>query len=161
MGLDQENAHQLIQQILRSIVIFHTNLWAGANCKFMLLVKLQILCGCSYTEKVYTQWSGTIKIDPHKSCHLKSRVTVIFLRFIKNTYFYVVKQKNRKQLHWLFLSKKTVTVKQHLSENLTFQNLLKNRKLLPAKKFGYFGFSWLFIRNLKESYYHISPDSFI
>ena len=29
-----------------------------------------------------------------------------------------------------------MTIKWHLSENLTFQNLLKNRKLLPAGKFG-------------------------
>ena len=37
----------------------------------------------------------------------------------------------------VFSSKKTVcAIKRHLSENLTFQNLLKNRKLLPAEKFG-------------------------
>ena len=29
-----------------------------------------------------------------------------------------------------------MTIKCHLSENLTFQNLLKNRKLLPAEKLG-------------------------
>ena len=29
-----------------------------------------------------------------------------------------------------------LTVKWHLSESLTFQNLFKNRKLLPAEKFG-------------------------
>ena len=36
----------------------------------------------------------------------------------------------------LALSKKTVATKWHLSENLTFQNVLKNIKLLPAEKFG-------------------------
>ena len=39
-------------------------------------------------------------------------------------------------MYWLFSSKKTVTKKRNLSENLSFQNLLKNRKLLPAEKFG-------------------------
>ena len=37
-------------------------------------------------------------------------------------------------MYWLFSSKKTVTVKLHLSENVTFQNLFKNRKLLPSEK---------------------------
>ena len=141
---------------------FITTLCTGVNYKCIQLVDLKTSCGCTQAikqEKVYTQ--GQLKLTHINFSILNSHVTVIFLRFIKNTYFYVVKQTNRKQLHWLFLSKKTVTVKQHLSENLTFQNLLKNRKLLPAKKFGYFCFSWLFIRNLKESYYHISPDSFI
>ena len=35
-----------------------------------------------------------------------------------------------------FLQARKLTVKWHLSENLTFQNLLKYRKLLPAEKFG-------------------------
>ena len=34
-----------------------------------------------------------------------------------------------------FSSKKTVTIKWLLSENLAFQNLLKKRKLLPDEKF--------------------------
>ena len=67
---------------------------------------------------------GTVKNDPHNFAILNSHVTVMILRFIKNTFFNVVKQK------------KTVTIKWHLSENLTFQNLLKNRKLLSAEKFG-------------------------
>ena len=70
----------------------------------------------------------------------------------------MAKQKNRKYLCWLFSSKKTVTIKLYLSENFTFQNLLKNRKLLPAEKLET---SWLLTKNLKESYYHISADSFI
>ena len=52
---------------------------------------------------------------------------------IYQAYFYVVKQKNE-QLYWLS-NKKVVTIKRHLTENLRFQNLLKNRKLLPAEKF--------------------------
>ena len=35
-----------------------------------------------------------------------------------------------------FLQARKLTIKWHLSENLTFQNLLNNRKLLPAEKFG-------------------------
>ena len=59
---------------------------------------------------------------------LNSHVTVIYVRFIKSTYFYVVKLKNRK----------TVTIKLHLSEDLTtFQNLLENRKLKSlTERFG-------------------------
>ena len=34
-----------------------------------------------------------------------------------------------------FSSKKTVTIKWYLSENLTFRNLLKSRTLIPAEKF--------------------------
>ena len=49
----------------------------------------------------------------------------------------MVKKKNRKSCIGFFSSKKTVTIKSHLSENLTFQNLLKNRRLLlPAEEFG-------------------------
>ena len=55
---------------------------------------------------------------------LESHVTVIYLRFIKNTIFMWHQKKNRKQLYWLFSSKKTVTIKWHLSENFTFQNPL-------------------------------------
>ena len=54
-----------------------------------------------------------------------SHVIAIYLRFIKNTYSYVVKKKNRKYLHWIFLSKKTVTIKWHLTENPTFQSVKK------------------------------------
>ena len=65
----------------------------------------------------------------------------MYLRFIKNTYFYVVKQNNRKYLHWNFSNEKIVTTKLHLSENFTFQKMLKKRKLLPAETiWKYFGF---------------------
>ena len=83
----------------------------------------------------------------------------MYLRFIKNTYFYGVKQKNKKQLYWLFSSKKTVTIKLYQSENLTFQNLLKNRKLLAAEKFGnILAFDEESKRKLLS---HISADIFI
>ena len=35
-----------------------------------------------------------------------------------------------------FFQARKLTTKWHLSESLTFQNLLKNKKLLPAKEFG-------------------------
>ena len=38
---------------------------------------------------------------------LNSYITVIYLRLIKNTYFYAVKQKTWKWLYWLFSSRKT------------------------------------------------------
>ena len=46
--------------------------------------------------------------------------------------------KNRKiENNFIGLSQaRKLTTKRHLSESLTFQNLLKNRKLLPAEKFG-------------------------
>ena len=35
-----------------------------------------------------------------------------------------------------FFQVRKLSIKWHLPESLTFQNLLKNRKLLPAEKFG-------------------------
>ena len=63
--------------------------------------------------------------------------TVIYLRFIKNTYFHVVKQKIVNSCIDFFQARKLLqSIKLNLSENLTFQNLLKNRKPLPAEKLG-------------------------
>ena len=117
---------------------FVTTFRAGANCKFMPLVYLQISCRCMYQaikqEKVYTQ--AQFKIDPHKLCHLKWPFKNYLFNIYQNTYFYAIKQKKWKKLCWLFSSKKTVIIKWHTSEHLIFQNLLKNIKLLPAEKFG-------------------------
>ena len=125
----------------------------------MQLVDLQVLCGCTQAikqEKIYKQ--GQLKLPHINFAILNSHVTIIYLRFIKSIYFYVVKQKNRKQQYWLFSCRKTVTIKLHLSENCTFQNLVKieNYYLLKSLEI-----SWLFTKNLKESYYQISADSFI
>ena len=43
-----------------------------------------------------------------------------------------------------------------MSESLTFQDLLKNRKLLPAEKLEK---SWLFTKKLKQSYYHLHQQT--
>ena len=60
----------------------------------MQLVDLQISSGFTQVikqEKVYTQ--AELKFTYIDFAILNSDVTVIYLRFIKNTYFYVVKQK--------------------------------------------------------------------
>ena len=53
---------------------------------------LEISCACI---RGYQARKGlhtvTVKIDPHKFCHIKSYVKVIYLRFVENTYFWVVK----------------------------------------------------------------------
>ena len=45
---------------------------AGANCKFMQLVKLQISVWV-YTQAIKQEGlhTGTATYDPHKFCHLK------------------------------------------------------------------------------------------
>ena len=68
-------------------------------------------------EKVYT---GTVKIDPHK--------------FVKNTYFYTVK--NIKFGHscigFFETTKLTIYKITSVRKSYTFQSLLKNIRLLPA-----------------------------
>ena len=68
---------------------------------------------------------------------LNSYVKVIYLRFIKNTYFYAVKNKIWKQLYWFFPNKKNYKMTS-VRKSYTFQNLLKNITLLvlTAEKFG-------------------------
>ena len=59
----------------------------------MQLVDLQISCECTQAikqEKVYTQ--GQLKLTHINFTILKRYITV--LSFLKNNYFYVVKQKN-------------------------------------------------------------------
>ena len=61
----------------------------------MQLVDLQISRGFTQVikqEKVYTPLAE-LKFTHIDFAILNSDVTVIYLRFIKNTYFYVVKQK--------------------------------------------------------------------
>ena len=60
-------------------------------------------------------------------------------------------------MYCFFSSKKTVTIKLHLSENLEFQNLLKKEKTVLLKSLE---ISWTLTTNLKESSYYISADSF-
>ena len=57
---------------------------------------LNISCEGVHTSYQATRGlhTGTVKIDPHKFVISNGHVTVIYLRFIENTYFYAVKQKN-------------------------------------------------------------------
>ena len=121
----------------------------------MQLVHLQILCECTYLGHQARRHTGTVKIDLDKFCHLKKPCNSHNLRFIK-TLIFMWWNKNKKWLDCFFFQARTLTIKWHLPEKLIFQNLLKNRNLLPAEKLY-----WLLISNLKESYYHVSADSFI
>ena len=86
---------------------FITTLWAGANCKCILLVSLHISrrWGCqARSGKVYTQ--GQLKLTHRNFAILISHVTGIYLaeRFMKNSYFYVIKKKNRKKKEDYYLA---------------------------------------------------------
>ena len=54
----------------------------------MQLVNLQISCECTpgYQAKKGLH-TGTIKIDPYNASISNSHITIIYLTFIKNTYF--------------------------------------------------------------------------
>ena len=92
-----------------------------------------------WSKKVY---AGTVKNDPREVCHLKypcnSYIFKIYQKYllscsetekVKLAVFPIIYKM------WLFAINKTVSkTKWHLSENIPFLNLLKNRKLLPAEK---------------------------
>ena len=93
-----------------------------------------------------------------------SHITVIHLRFIKNKFslsniffFKTVKLNYFQLLPIGFFQARKPTTKWRLSESSTFQNILKNRKQLPAEIFVNI---LLLTKNLKQSYYH-SAGSFI
>ena len=68
---------------------------------------------------------------------LNSHVIVTYLKLVESTYLYATNRKTGNSCIGSFQEKKrTATIKWHLLENLTFQNLLQNRKLLPAEKLG-------------------------
>ena len=71
---------------------FITTLCAGANSKFMKLMDLNISYGCTKDIKQGLN-TGTVKIKLNhiNFVILSNHVTVIYLRFIKNIYFYVIK----------------------------------------------------------------------
>ena len=73
----------------------------GTSCKFIQLVDLQSSVWV-YTHKLWARRSTQgVKNDPHRFAILNNHITVTYLRFIKNTKFYVVKQKN---LRWMYFS---------------------------------------------------------
>ena len=71
---------------------FITTLCACANSKFMKLMDLNISYGCTKDIKQGLN-TGTVKIKLNhiNFIILSNHVTVIYLRFIKNIYFYVIK----------------------------------------------------------------------
>ena len=82
---------------------------------------------------------------------LNSHVIVTF-KIYQKPLFLCGKTEKLKIVVLVFVSKKNVIINNKMaSENLTFQNLLKSRKLLPAEKFG----NILAFKNVKESYYHL------
>ena len=82
---------------------------------------------------------------------LNSHVIVTF-KIYQKPLFLCSKTEKLKIALLVFVSKKNVIINNKMaSENLTFQNLLKSRKLLPAEKFG----NILAFKNVKESYYHL------
>ena len=102
----------------------------------MQVVDLHISCGCTQAikqQKVYPE--GQLKLSHINFVILNSHIRVMFKIHQKHV-FNALKQKNWKSLYWLFSCKKNVKIKWDLSQNLTFQNLLKNRKLLPDENFG-------------------------
>ena len=109
---------------------FFTNVWSGANWKFMQLVHLQI--SWVYTQVITQEGlhkQGKLKLININFTILNSHVTVVYLRFI---IFYC--GKTEKLLYWLFSSKKIVKTKWHLSKSLTFQNLLKKYKTITSRE---------------------------
>ena len=97
-------------------------------------------------EKVYIQ--EQLKLIHINVSTLNSHITIIYLRFIKNNYLYTVKQKNWKQLYWIFSNKKI------------YNKMTSARKSYISKSFQSLEISWLLTKNLKQSYYR-SADSFI
>ena len=86
------------------INFFITTLWAGANCKCILLVSLHISCRWGYqagSDKVYTQ--GQLKLTHRNFTILNSHVTVIYLaeRFMKNK---KKEKEKKKKKNWRLIS---------------------------------------------------------
>ena len=82
LGLDQENARQQNEENVTSIVIFHYQIIIiFIIVKFMWLVDLQILCGCTQAikqDKVCKQ--RQLKLTHINVAILNRYVTVIYLK---------------------------------------------------------------------------------
>ena len=145
-----------------SCVIFH--------CHLVRWFKLEILAVCKLSdfmwvyaqaikqEKVYTQ--RQLKLTNINLAILNRNVTVTYLRFIKNSYFYAIKQTKKNKINsciGFFSNKKTVKIKWHLSKNLTFRNLLRKQKTINCLKIEILAFNKEFTRKLLST---ISEESF-
>ena len=80
---------------------------AGANCKLMELVNLQISCGCTPgNEAGKGLHKGTFKIDSHKCFHLNYSYNSYIFKIYQKHYFYAVHKTKILKMYWLFSSKK-------------------------------------------------------
>ena len=128
--------------MLTSTVIFH----AGVNCKFMQLMDFQISCGCSThwlsaikQGKVFTHWK--LKLTHINFAILNSCVIIKHLRFIKNNYFYVVKQKNWKKLYWLLFKEENLYNKMtFVRNNYIPKSVYKQKTIICWKVWKYLCF---------------------
>ena len=102
--------------------------------------KLQIhaVGGHSDFMWVYTRLSSKTR-STHRNSHIIA-IKQLYISYIFKIYkkhlFSCYKTETLKITVFAFFKQRKLTIKLHLSESLTFQNHLKNRKLLPAKKFG-------------------------
>ena len=150
------------------IVIFHYHIvsWSklqihavGGPSDFIMWVYIH---QAIKQEKTYTQ--EQLKLIHINVSILNSHITVMRLRLIKNKLFNIkflffrTEKLNYFQLLPIgFFQARKLTTKWRLSKSLTFQNLLKNKKQLPAEIFINILLS---TKNLKQSYYH-SAGSFM
>ena len=101
------------------------------------------------TKSLHT---GRVKITHINFAILNSHIIVVFLRFIRNTYFYVVKQKLKITVLAFFKQEncynKMISVrKSYLSKSFKKQKAITCPKCLEI--------SWLLTKTLKESYDHL------
>ena len=135
-----------LTKYLTSVIIFHYHLFSWFKLQIHIIGGTSDLSLVVYTvcqARIFTQ--AQWKITHINFVILNSNVIVIYLRFVKSTYFHAGKQESWKQLHSLlfipvykmrlFSSKKTVSKGKYLSESLTLQNLLKSRKYYLQKSF--------------------------
>ena len=133
-------------------------------------------CGCMYVQAIEEEdlHKGSFKNNPHKFFILNSHLTVIYLKFIKSTYFYKLKKKNwiivfsifsiistcikiKRPFNCIkglicrcgFLSGKKANIKKktYLPVNLAFQNLLKNKHYYLQRSLEIYFFCRILIYN--------------
>ena len=102
----------------------------------MQLVDLKNSSGCIPGYQVRKGLhTGTVKIDPHKFCHLKQLCKSYDLP--KRLIFRQLKTKFGNSFIGFFKTRKLTIYKMtSVRKPYTFQSLLQNKTLLPAEKFG-------------------------
>ena len=125
----------------------------------MQLVDLQISCGCIQARYQARKGLhiGQLKLTQINFAMLNSHVIVTFKIYQKP--LFLCGKTELKIVVLVFVSKKNVIINNKMaSENFTFQNLLKSRKLLLAEKFGNI---LAFDKYKRKLLSLISADSFI